>query len=651
MNNLQEKVIRAMVEMYGFYSIEELAEMTEVSVSSIKHSLGDIADFIEGYEAKLLRVPRKGICMVVTDQQREKILEALDAYANSDPESFYYRKNYILDILFHFPANYTIQLFSEELCVSRKIIQKDLKKIEEYLERFDLKLSKVKNQGIRILGREFDVRQAIVDTQNKKYWKHTYIEELPKDLDYRISKRAFTYFSDYYSADDIMLVQKYLAESENELEIAYVDISFCRITEYLLLTQKRIKEGKKIRDCADRKMTALDESYLNAAKMILDQMFSNQKEMDLEYQFLAAKLAVAKTCEVRALVQDDDLMDLVNDYINIVFRAMEKENTFQYKEMEKQIATFLKTLSIKHDYMLVEWDDLHKDIQQQLPSLYAVCLTYAFRLEEKLGFVLTQDDIAWITLLIHQASVESASEKQGIFVTATDPYTAHYEAMKIENEIGNLEIVKNVHIKDYQPEKTKGKLVISTVPLKKKQENVIEITKHVTQMDLNKIVTKMDEYNKTEQNQQVMESVRQTFEEKLIVTDAVAMTKKETIAQASQLLMKEGYLSDDVTEQVFELEERRPTTIGNQIAMAHVYKDNVKKSGIVIMRMKYPVQWSTTSKIRLVFFLAINMEGSNEILMLFKFLYALIDNREAIEKILDADRSEQIYQILMDELH
>lgn len=40
MNNLQEKVIRAMVDMYGFYSIEELSEMTNISVSSIKHSLG-----------------------------------------------------------------------------------------------------------------------------------------------------------------------------------------------------------------------------------------------------------------------------------------------------------------------------------------------------------------------------------------------------------------------------------------------------------------------------------------------------------------------------------------------------------------------------------------------------------------------------------
>lgn len=65
MNNLQEKVIRAMVDMYGFYSIEELSEMTEISISSIKRSLKDITKFIEDYDGKLLRVPKKGICMVV----------------------------------------------------------------------------------------------------------------------------------------------------------------------------------------------------------------------------------------------------------------------------------------------------------------------------------------------------------------------------------------------------------------------------------------------------------------------------------------------------------------------------------------------------------------------------------------------------------
>lgn len=258
MNNLQEKVIRAMVDMYGFYSIEELSEMTNISVSSIKHSLGDIAEQIEEYGARLLRVPRKGICMVASDKEREKIVEELDSYANSNPESFVYRKNYILDILFNFPANYTIGLFSEELCVSRQVIQKDLNEIKEYLKQFHLKLIKRRNRGIEILGHEFDFRQALIDIRNAKYWKHAYIEDLPAKLDYRISKRAYTFFSQYYSKNDIMMVQEYLAQSEKKLGIILIDISFCRLTEYLLMSKSRIEEGKKITNTADRKMTELE---------------------------------------------------------------------------------------------------------------------------------------------------------------------------------------------------------------------------------------------------------------------------------------------------------------------------------------------------------------------------------------------------------
>ena len=650
MNNLQEKVIRAMVEMYGFYSIEELSEMTEISVSSIKHSLNEIAGQIEEYGAKLLRVPRKGICMVATDQERESIVEQLDSYANSNPESFFYRKNYILDILFHFPADYTIQLFSEELCISIKIVQKDLDEIRKYLDKFHLKLIKRKNKGIKIYGHEFDFRQAIVDIRNKKYWKHAYIDKLPKDLDYRISKRAFTFFSDYYSEENIMKVQEYLARSEQELGVVFVDISFCRLTEYLLLSQSRIKEGKKITNTADRKMTRLDEAYQKAAKRILDQMFPDEEDMELEYQFLAAKIFVAKTCEADHQIMDDEWLELAEDYVFIVLQAMQKENTLHQKELEEQIAAFLRKVKIKHDYMLVEWDDLHKDIQQQLHSIYAVSLAYAIRLEEELGFVLTQDEIAWMTLLIHQAAIMGGSNKQGIFVTATDPYTSQYEAMKIENAAENLEIVKIVHFHEYDPEKSKGKLVISTVPLKQKKDNEIEITKHVSQLDLNKISSYIAEYEKKKQNQKVMDTVRKTFREELIVTDVAVFTKREAIQEASNLLIRQGCLTEDVTDKVFDLEEKRPTTIGSQIAMVHVYKESVKESGIAILRMKYPTRWSETSKVKLVFFLAINYEESKEILLLFKSLYSLIDNEEIMEEILEAEGSEKIYEILMKEI-
>lgn len=67
-----------------------------------------------------------------------------------------------------------------------------------------------------------------------------------------------------------MMVQEYLADSEAELGVVLVDISFCRLTEYLLLTKRRMEEGNKIRNKADRTMTKLDDIYVETAKKILD---------------------------------------------------------------------------------------------------------------------------------------------------------------------------------------------------------------------------------------------------------------------------------------------------------------------------------------------------------------------------------------------
>ena len=122
-----------------------------------------------------------------------------------------------------------------------------------------------------------------------------------------------------------MMVQEYLADSEAELGVVLVDISFCRLTEYLLLTKRRMEEGNKIRNKADRTMTKLDDIYVETAKKILDRMFPHEDEMELEYQFLAAKFAVAKTCEVEAEIQDDYLMNIAEDYIYTVLWRWKKK--------------------------------------------------------------------------------------------------------------------------------------------------------------------------------------------------------------------------------------------------------------------------------------------------------------------------------------
>ena len=77
--------------------------------------------------------------------------------------------------------------------------------------------------------------------------------------------------------------------------------------------------------------------------------------------------------------------------------------------------------------------------------------------------------------------------------------------------------------------------MISTVPLKQKKDNEIEITKHVSQLDLNKISSYIAEYEKKKkQNQKVMDTVRKTFREELIVTDVVVFTKRGSDSGSQQ---------------------------------------------------------------------------------------------------------------------
>ena len=47
----------------------------------------------------------------------------------------------------------------------------------------------------------------------------------------------------------------------------------------------------------------------------------------------------------------------------------------------------------------------------------------------------------------------------------------------------------------------------------------------------------MDEYAQEMKNEQVIETVKKAFQKELIVIDALATTKKETIAQVSKIFI------------------------------------------------------------------------------------------------------------------
>lgn len=91
--------------------------MTEISISSNQTILKDITKFIEDYDGKLLYwSTQKGNLHGGDRSAERKYFEALDSYANGNPESFLLQKELHLDILFNYPANYSSIIFRGIMC-------------------------------------------------------------------------------------------------------------------------------------------------------------------------------------------------------------------------------------------------------------------------------------------------------------------------------------------------------------------------------------------------------------------------------------------------------------------------------------------------------------------------------------------------------
>ena len=138
----------------------------------------------------------------------------------------------------------------------------------------------------------------------------------------------------------------------------------------------------------------------------------------------------------------------------------------------------------------------------------------------------------------------------------------------------------------------------------------------------------------------------QLFDPKLILCDVNAKRKEDVISRGCQLLYEKGYVKKGFEKKIWEREKTTPTSIGNSIAVPHGYKTYVKKSGIVVMRLKRPMNWTYEDRIEIVFLMAIDFNTQSEVYNFFQQFYAFIDDRSNIKALKNARDEMEIWEIL-----
>ena len=642
MKNLVKKIIRTLLDVHDYMTADELARIVNVSVSSIKHNIKDVREELKKYDIELLSIPRKGFCLDIDNSQRALTLQEIDN-ANS-PDSFSFRKNYILDTLFQYNSVYTIQLFADELYVSRSIIRKDLQYITNILERHDLTLMKKRNFGIVIEGNEFNIRQAMIEHNIKKYSVSDSFE-LPEDLDRRFDSKKYSYFRNTYENIDMSKILTAVQKLEEELDITFSDDSFYQLLEYIIVSLIRMKNEKFITSQKPESSLELNESCFTAAQNLFNSIVKAETAgLELESTYLAARLMVYRTCTSNILSSNKYYKNIAKKFISGIGGVIGETTLSQKNHLIRDIAAFYEIIKFRNDYQIITWNDIHHDIKERFASLYGMCLAQLHDIEDELNVDFTQDDVAWIVLLLHNTIVETVKSKEAVLITASDKQTSRYMANKLMEKIMGLDVKEISHYKNFKMKKSlKPPLIITTVALN--INNSAFISKEVNEDDIELIQKKIGEKFYDEIiSSNIFEEV---FHRELVLCDLYAKDKKDAISKICNLMMEKGYVSEGFEEKVLERENKTPTSIGSQIAIPHVFKDCVKKTAIAAVRLKYPVLWCGEDKVKIILLMALDINSKNKMKKLLQKLYTFIDNPEKQVHLLDVENSEEMFQVLL----
>jgi len=650
LDELTEKMLRCLVEAEdSSITTSDLANEANMSISSIKSNLKNVKNIISSVGAKLISTPGIGIQIESTPEQLNKLKELIVGSADQT-NSYYHRKQYILDILFQRNSNYTIQLFADDLLVGKNIILKDFERLEKWLKKYDISIDKVRNLGVVLKGSEFNIRQAIIK-DNRFYHADIYLRrhtERPRALDYRIDLEFNEYFQSFFSIDDLFFIQDLIWEVEDNIKETYTDSSFCQLTEYLAIMSKRISNGYYIssQECVG-KLDVKNNRFFKTSEQIVEKIRPNLKPevKETESQFLAALLISFYTQEgnLKNPECENYFQDLSKRYVGKISHILNKGNLLANEELVRNVASFFEGTQFQKSYNILIRGSNRQEIKSMIPSIYAICLAISEEFEKELEVLFNDDDLARLAMIINNTMTEFYSKKDAVLVTASDQHTSKYIANKITNSIRNLNITDIFKYNGLKTiENAQNRLIISTVPLP--FQDIIQISKNVTPEDVKNIeqaIMIQDGINEFIEN-----DFRKVFAPELMIKNFNAKNKNDVISYGCSILNELGYVDKSFESQILERELITPTSIGNLMAVPHRYSSYLKKCGVAVIQLKRQVDWTEEDRVDLVFLMAINFVTAHEVYDFFRKFYAFIDNPKNIENLKNAADEQEMYEIL-----
>lgn len=634
---LYYQLLNVLIEAENYMPVSVLSEQFHVSTKTIRNYLSS-NDFLSLiYPCKIYKKPNLGIKLVGNKNDILKIKRLLFVENNNLNAGEIRGKeelNYILNFLFQSKNYCTSKSLADELYKSKSSIQKDIEAIREFLEEFNVAVNTKENLGIWLDGEERNIRNAY---QNFIF---NYIEDMRNQKDKGILKVNFEFIEvlqGLFPKLNVSNIAKTILYSEEVLGNKFTDNDKALLLIRLSILTQRLLIGKTVTN-NHIKLKNIKEYF--AAEIV-------RINIEKEYPVLLNEDEVLEISEYLLSCRSQKQYISQDEYFNsnIAKQFLSKVGDFLEINLTKDenllnnLMIHLKPAIRRLRYGVKSENPILKDIRYEYSDVYLAVLTSIEEIEKSENVAFDINEIGYICL--HIVAAINRKEK-GRYIKSCLICDSGLTITKY------LESAISVNIKEIMLEKsiTSDKMNES---IYHEYDLVLDTTSKADNYYLNSIEIKtiFDKSDIALVNHWILERQINYSKNSSVFRDTVFLfkenniTPKDLFIKYGMYLKQNGYVKSGFIQSIFEREKRASTLIGKGVAVPHGYREFVKKSAMIIIKLNEKIQWGD-EKVDIVFLLAMNFDHEEENKKIFRKLYQIIADDEKLHLLKTAQDLETL---------
>ncbi|MBU5468326.1 BglG family transcription antiterminator [Virgibacillus sp. MSJ-26] len=638
MNERQRNLLRVLlVNSDKVFQIEVLRAILKCSEKTVRNDLNKIEEFLKSYkEAELIRKPGIGIILQASESTQAEIFQ--DLYQVNVKT----KEERVIEIAYHLLISskpFTLKESAEKYFTNPADIKRDLEKIEEWLSRFNLKVTTKQRLGSIVEGDEFYKRNAIA-----------HLSELVSSYSQR------NYVLDFFLESEINAVRKVIQDTQLQYRLDLTDGGFESLVIHALIMIKRTRQNTPVivsKDDVERTLNTKEYEVttylLNKLEEILKLSFPENERIYYSWH-IASSIQNTEVMESSISMRPSNGLaeQAVNEMIKQVhyLTSMPFENDLRLKDgLIIHMDAVIKRIS----YGFHITNPMLDDIKKLYPYLFSMVVFAVNDLNKQYNVLIPEEEAAYLVLHF-QASIERMEQerapKQALVVCHMGIGMSRLLQAKLEQQYSGIEIIDCIaknELGSYLNHHDSVDFIISTVPLTNQVIPQVVISPLLDSSDKKKL-NHFIQNKKQDTKITNYPTLHHFMNEGLFQKNIDLEHPFEIVERLANQLVRLAVVDESFTHNVLLRERTSSTSIGGKIAIPHAQPETVKKSTLSVAILKKPTEWGS-EMVSIVFLLAISVEDRQLTQDLLKEISNLSQEPTLVEKMINADSKEEVIDL------